>query len=258
MSSRSLRRPWFTALRGLSTVLIVTGSLMIADAGLTLVWQEPLSAVYAKYKQHQLAGDLRDLRAEDLTQSDLRSLVRLKTERRKVAFLARRLRRSATSGQAIGRIKIPKIGASYVIVQGTDTASLRKGPGHYPETPLPGAPGTTAIAGHRTTYLAPFRKINQLKKRDRIVVQMGYANLTYRVERTRIVLPTEVSVIKRVGHDRLVLSACHPLYSAARRIVVFARLTDIEAKGPARARSAWAPIKQLARPRALTRQVPVS
>jgi sortase A len=245
------------ALRGLSTVLIVTGSLMIADAGLTLVYQEPLSAVYARYKQHQLAGDLKKLELQDLTQADLRQLARLKTERRRVAYLARRLRRTAHTGQAIGRIKIPKIGANFVVVHGTDTASLRKGPGHYPETPMPGAPGTTAFAGHRTTYLAPFRKINQLKRNDRIIMQMPYANLTYRVERTRIVPPTEVSVIKRVGHDRLVLSACHPLYSAAKRIIVFARLTQVEAKGPARvSTTAWERIKSAARPEPLSRRVP--
>jgi sortase A len=243
------------ALRGLSTVLIITGSLLIADAGLTLVWQEPLSALYAKYNQGKLADDLHDLELRQLTQSELRALGRLDTERRRVAYLARRLRRTAKDGQAIGRIKIPKIGANFVVVHGTDTASLRKGPGHYPETPMPGAPGTTAFAGHRTTYLAPFRKINQLKKGNRIIMEMPYAKLTYRVERTRIVLPTEVSVIKRVGHDRLVLSACHPLYSAARRIVVLARLTGVQARGPALL-GAWPAIKRLARPPALARRPP--
>jgi sortase A len=260
--SRGLRRApgdsMLYALRGISTILIVTGSLMIVDAALTLVWQEPISAIYAKYKQRQLASDLKHLELQGLTQSELRSLARLHTERRRVAFLARRLRRTAKTGQAIGRIKIPKIKANYVMVAGTDTASLRKGPGHYPQTPMPGAPGTTAIAGHRTTYLAPFRKINQLHKRDKILIEMPYANLTYRVERTQIVLPTDVGVIKRVGHDRLVLSACHPLYSAARRIVVFARLTKVEAKGPARVRGDGAGSARPTRPHELTRRIPVS
>ena len=245
------------ALRGVSTVFIVTGSLMIADAGLTLVWQEPLSALYATYKQGQLADDLHALELSQLTQSELRQLGRLHTERRRVAFLARRLRATVKTGQAIGRIKIPRIHANFVVVHGTDTASLRKGPGHYPETPMPGAPGTTAFAGHRTTYLAPFRNINKLKKRDEIIMEMPYAKLTYQVERTRIVAPTEFSVIKRVNHDRLVLSACHPLYSAARRIVVLARLTKVEARGAALL-SAWPAIKALGRPPGFIRRVPTS
>ena len=120
------------------------------------------------------------------------------------------------------------------MVKGTDAASLRKGPGIYDDVPFPGAPGTTAIAGHRTTYAAPFRHIDRLDKGDRVVVEMPYGRFTYEVERTRIVKPTEVSVINRVAFDRLVLSACHPLYSAAQRIVVFARLIAAEARGAAK------------------------
>lgn len=114
--------------------------------------------------------------------------------------------------------------APYVVVEGTDRATLRKGPGHYPDTPVPGQGGTVAIAGHRTTYLAPFRPLDKLRPGDAIVVRMPYGRFTYRVERTRIVPPTATWVTHRVAYDRLVLTACHPLYSAAQRIVVFARL----------------------------------
>jgi sortase A len=112
-----------------------------------------------------------------------------------------------------------------VIVQGTDSASLRKGPGHYPDTALPGEPGTVAIAGHRTTYLAPFRTINDLHPGDPVVLQMPYGRFTYRVQESRVVLPTALWVTRDVGYPRLVLSACEPLYSASHRIVVFAKLT---------------------------------
>ena len=98
------------------------------------------------------------------------------------------------------------------------------GPGHYPETPLPGARGTVAIAGHRTTYGAPFRRVDRLERGDPIELRMPYGRFTYRVERTRVVAPTATWVTRRVAYDRLVLTACHPLYSAAGRIVVFARL----------------------------------
>jgi sortase A len=120
-----------------------------------------------------------------------------------------------------------------VFVEGTDAGDLRRGPGHYPATPLPGQRGTVAIAGHRTTYGAPFRKIDKLRPRDAIVITMPYGRFTYRVERTRIVKPTDVWVTQPVSYARLILSACHPLYSAAQRIVVFARLVRSEPRGAA-------------------------
>ena len=223
------RRP----LRALSTVLIVAGVLMIADAALTVLWQEPVSGVYAHYVQNRLGDDLHALELRRPTTVELAALDALRSESRRMAFLARRLRSTARPGTAVGRIRIPKIGASFVVVAGTDPVSLRKGPGIYDQVPFPGAPGTTAIAGHRTTYLAPFRNIDKLERGDRITIEMPYGRFTYAVERRRIVAPTEVSVIKRVNFDRLVLSACHPLYRAAKRIVVFARLVGAQARGAA-------------------------
>jgi sortase A len=222
------------ALRTLSTVLIISGVLMLTDAGLTLVWQEPVSAVYAKILQGGLDDDLRKLELAKPSSLDLAALRKLATEKRRMAFLARRLRSDLDRGAAAGRLKIDRIKANYVIVNGTDPASLRKGPGIYDDVPFPGAPGTTAIAGHRTTYGAPFRKINKIKRGDEIVIEMRYGTFTYEVEKTRIVKPTALWVINRVKHDRLVLSACHPLYSAARRYIVFARLVAAQARGAAR------------------------
>jgi sortase A len=140
-----------------------------------------------------------------------------------MAFLARSMRRHLHDGQAIGRLRIPHIHANYVMVEGTDAPALRKGPGHYPATPLPGMPGTVGVAGHRTTYLAPFNKLDKLRKGDEVRLEMPYGVVTYRVEQTRIVKPTAVWVTRRVGYDRLVMTACHPKYSAAKRIAVFAR-----------------------------------
>jgi len=220
-------------LRSLSTVLIVSGALMLLDAGLTLVWQEPVSAVYAKIRQSQLGDELNKLALAKPSELDLAALQKLATEKRRMAFFARRLRADAERGSAVGRIKIAKIDANYVVVNGSDAASLRKGPGIYDDVPFPGMPGTTAIAGHRTTYGAPFRKINKVEKGDEVIVEMPYGTFTYEVERTRIVKPTALEVIKRVSYDRLVLSACHPLYSAAKRFIVFARLVAGQARGAA-------------------------
>src|SRR5438067_1549992 len=151
----------------------------------------------------------------------------MKSAGQRLAFLARREQRQVPTGDAIGRILIHRIGASYDIVQGTDSSSLEKGPGHYPGTAFPGVGQTVAVAGHRTTYLAPFRHIDALKPGDPIVVKMPYAVFTYVVQFRRIVLPTALWVTHNVGYERLVLSACNPLYSAAQRIIVFARLGGV-------------------------------
>jgi sortase A len=212
------------ALRALSSVMIVAGAILLADAAATLLWQEPVSALYAHFQQQALGNDLSVLERAPLAPAEQRALKRIRDAPRRLAFRARALERRLKPGHAVGRIRIPAIGVSEVFVQGTEAADLRKGPGHYPDTPLPGEHGTVAIAGHRTTYGAPFRRIDRLGRGDRIDLHMPYGDFMYRVERTRIVPPTETSVIDRVDHDRLVLSACHPLYSAAQRIIVFARL----------------------------------
>jgi sortase A len=211
-------------LRALSTVMIVAGVILLADAGVTLVWQEPVSAVYAHIQQDRLNDRLEELEQAPLEPAEQRALERIPDPRRRLAFRARALERRLDPGDAMGRIVMPAIGVSEVFVEGTDPGDLRTGPGHYPDTPLPGERGTVAIAGHRTTYGAPFRRVDQLERGDRIELRMPYGRFVYRVERTRIVEPTELSVTARVAYDRLVLSACHPLYSAAQRIIVFARL----------------------------------
>jgi sortase A len=215
--------PLRRALHLLSTVLIVSGVLLMADAGLTLLWQEPLSALYNHIQQDKLAKRIPSVEGVLRTPSERRALAALPDPTARIAFAARAFNRKVQPGQAIGRIRIPRIGLSKVIVEGTEEGDLAKGPGHYPATPLPGAPGTVGIAGHRTTYGAPFRHVDALRPGDRITVQMPYATITYRVQHLQVVLPTATWVVDRKPYSRLVLTACHPLYSAARRIVVFAR-----------------------------------
>jgi sortase A len=192
------RSPVRAVLRFIASVMIVSGVLLIGDAGATLAWQEPVSAFFASKEQAELK--------EALDHPPPR------------VFYKRPL-----PGDAIGEIKMPTIDKSSYVVEGTDTDDLRKGPGHYPDTEMPGDRGTVAIAGHRTTHGAPFRKVDGLDKGDPITLEMPYGTFHYRVSRTRIVDPTALWVTRDVGHDQLVLSACHPLYSAAQRIIVFAR-----------------------------------
>jgi sortase A len=212
-----------TGIRALSTVLIVAGALVLADGVATLLWQEPVSSLYAHVRQGELDDELATLERTPPTPVEQRAIARLPDPRRRLAFRARMLGRRTEPGDPLGRLRIPAIGLSTVVVEGTDAAELRTGPGHYPATPLPGRRGTVAIAGHRTTYGAPFRRIDDLERGDRIELRMPYGRFAYRVERTRIVAPTQVDVVSPVAYDRLVLTACHPLYSAAQRIVVFAR-----------------------------------
>ena len=218
------------AMRALSSIMIVSGVLLLADAGLTVVWQEPVSAIYNRFQQDKLDGQLADLWGTP-TPVEKKALDSLPDGKARLAFQARALKRKARKGQPIGRVTAKRIGMSQVFVEGTDTQSLRDGPGHYPQTPLPGAPGTVAIAGHRTTYGAPFRKLDKLRKKDKIVVTTHYGRFTYEVEKTQIVEPTALWVTRRVSYDRLVLTACHPLYSAAQRIVIFARLVESTPRG---------------------------
>ena len=190
----------------IASVLIVSGVLLIVDAGLTVAWQEPISSLLAHREQQEL--------------------------KRRVADPPRRvIERRPLPGDALGQIRIPAVGISEYVIEGTATDDLRKGPGHYPDTSLPGDRGTVAIAGHRTTYGAPFRNLDKVERGDLVDVDMPYGTFFYRVQRTQIVDPSALWVTKRVGYNRLVLSACHPLYSAAERIIVFARQVE---RAPAR------------------------
>ncbi len=209
----------------LPIVLITAGLVVLADVGITVAYEEPLSSVYGAIKQGQAASQLKDLEEQYPTRGDRRILAKVENPKRRISILARRFAGQTETGDAIGRILAPSMdGLNAVVVQGTDTGSLQKGPGHYPETPFPGQGGTVGIAGHRTTYQAPFRHIDSVRQGDRITLEMPYATVVYRVQKTEIVDPSRVDIVERVGYERLVLSACHPLYSADQRYIVFARM----------------------------------
>jgi sortase A len=223
-------------MRAFAFLLMLAGTLALIDAGVTVVWQEPFSALYAKLRQDHLSGALAKVEHAVPTPREERTLVSLSDERRRIAFLAGRLERRAGDGSPVGRIRIPRVGASFVVVKGTGSSDLESGPGIYSETVFPGMAGTTAIAGHRTTYLAPFRHIDLLRPGSRILLNMPYAHFTYTVVGKRVVSPTNVrAAVGNVGYTRLVLSACTPLFSAAKRLLVYARLTRTVPVGAGRA-----------------------
>jgi sortase A len=126
-------------------------------------------------------------------------------------------------GSAVAVLRIPQIELNYVVVEGTDIESLKKGPGHYPWTSYPWEEtGRVGIAGHRTTYGAPFWSLDELRPGSRIVLATEFGIFNYRVTRTAIIDPSEDSILDSTTAPTLVLTTCHPRFSAAERLVVVA------------------------------------
>jgi sortase A len=225
--------------RRLGTAFIVVGLALIAYAASVVFWRDPLTDLYARYQQHKLAGELEHAWPDYETGrlgSDFRGdeAARLAALRAQVAEAARDFQRRLRDGKPMGRLVVRRMGLRVIFVQGTNWAhDLSKGPGHYKQTSVPGLGRTTAIAGHRTTFGAPFRHIDRLHRGDLVVLELPYGTFRYRVLGHRVVASNDWSIIRQRGFDELVLSACHPLYSASHRWVVFARLSEvIPAAGP--------------------------
>jgi sortase A len=214
-------------------LLLLAGIALVADVVVTLAWQEPVSALKAHGRQAAVTHELARLEQAPPDAATVRALRGLRAPTARMAYLGRRLAARTEHGHALGQIRIPAIGVKFTFVQGTDKDSLTRGPGHYPRTVMPGEHGTVAIAGHRTTYLQPFRHLDRVRRGDHVVLRMPYGTFTYSVTGKRVVLPSAVGVVRRVHQDRLVLTACTPLFSASHRLVVFARLLGAVPRGAA-------------------------
>jgi sortase A len=140
-------------------------------------------------------------------------------------------------------MRIPKIDLNQVVVEGVGVPELKKGPGHYPSTPLPGRPGNAGVAGHRTTYGAPFGRLDELAAGDSIEVETLEGAFTYRVTEVTVVSPDQRSVLYPTSDSRLTLTTCHPKYSASRRLIVVAALV-----APPVTTSTTAPLPRFVRP----------
>ena len=151
----------------------------------------------------------------------------------KAAALAFEASLGDKQGVPLGKILIPKIGVDRVLIQGTGKGDLREGPGHWPSTPFPGQGGNFVVSGHRTTYGAPFFRLDRLKVGDTIDLLMPYAAIRYKVTRSVIVLPTQVEEVRQRGFEQISLATCHPIYSAKQRLVVQAELDSFRLLGRA-------------------------
>ena len=213
-------------MRLLSRVLIGLGVLVLAWGVLVWQWQDPFTALYTTWQQHKLAHQLNDEFAALQPSTSLRGLATA-AQRAAIAAEAARFRRDTHEGEAIGRIVIGRIGLNMVVVDGTDESSLEKGPGRDLSSYMPGQNRLVYIAGHRTTFLAPFSHINDIRVGDTIRLEMPYATFVYRMTSHRIVLATDLSVLRSPDHEELELQACHPRFFATHRYIVYAKLVSM-------------------------------
>jgi sortase A len=214
--------------RILGTFLAVAGALTLVWALLVWQWQDPFTALYTKWKQHQLAGQY-EKQARSFESSI--STESLSAERESIARAAKLYRKEANRGRAIGRLRVPRMGVNMILVNGTDHATLKKGPGRDLRTFMPGEDRLVYVAGHRTTYLAPFSHIDDVRRGDRITIEVPYGTFVYTATRHRIVKATDLSVLRSPQHELLELQACHPRFFASHRYIVYAQLVRVEPRG---------------------------
>jgi sortase A len=210
--------------------MVVAGVLTLGWALLVWQWEDPFTALYTHWKQHQLAQSYDRLLAQYRAPA-LHHGASLAAEERDVAATAAAYRHDMRRGQAIGRIVIGRIGLKMILVNGTDHDSLMKGPGRDLRTYMPGQNRLVYIAGHRTTYLAPFSHIDQIRSGDYIELQMPYATFTYRAYTHRVVVASDLSVLRSPKHEVLELQACHPRFFATHRYIVYAKLVGVRPRG---------------------------
>jgi sortase A len=228
--------------RILGTLMVVGGVLTLLWVVVVWQWQDPFTALYTRWEQHRLASryDERFAKFHPLRPAG----DSLAAERMTIAREAARYRRASKEGEAIGRIKVPRLGLNMILVNGTGESTLEKGPGRDLRTYMPGQGQLVYIAGHRTTYLAPFSHIDSLRPGDRVTLELPYATFIYRIARHRIVPSDDLAVLKSHGREVVILQACHPRFFATHRYLAYAIPVRVEPRsGPA-----YSPKEALAAP----------
>ncbi len=199
-------------------------------------WQDPFTAVYTHFQQARLSTAY-ETRAASFHPHTARG--DLAAVERQVAHDGRAYGRALHTGDPVGRIRIGRIGLKMVVVQGTDHESLKKGPGHYEQSALPGEGHLVYVAGHRTTYLAPFAEIDKIRVGDYIRFELPYGTFIYRATRHYVVGANRVGVLQDHGNEVLRLQACHPRFFATHRYLVDAKLIGVTPAGGA----SFAPVR---------------
>jgi sortase A len=206
----------------LSTALIVLGVGVLAWTAVVWQWNDPFTSLYTRWQQSKLADQY-----ETLAATYVAPRIPPRTPPASAAATvrkeARRFRADSDTGAAIGRIVVPRLQLNMVLLNGTDTATLRKGPGRDARTYVPGEGELVYIAGHRTTFLAPFAHIDSLRPGDRVTLYMPYGRFDYDVTGHRIVDSHELSVLRSHHREQVALQACHPRFFATQRYIVWAK-----------------------------------
>jgi sortase A len=212
----------------IGTFLLVIGLGVLAWAATVYFWKDPFTTAYTAYEQRRLASNLDEQFDNWRPNRDPVAESGDPVKRDDVSREAKRYRLASEDGDAIARIRIPQLDLNLVVVNGTSVSDLRRGPGRHLETYMPGEHELVYIAGHRTTYGAPFGDINELKPGDTITLELPYATIVYRVTRDRIVDDNDVSVLESPHHEQLVLQACHPRFFASQRYLVYATPVSVK------------------------------
>jgi sortase A len=212
--------------RTIGTLMIIAGIGTLAWAFAVWRWEDPFTSVYTAYEQRGLSSGL-DKRFASYTPAEQNAPL----GRAELAAEARQYRRESQTGVGIGRIEVPRLGLKMVLVYGTDHESLKRGPGLDPRTFFPGQNRLVYVAGHRTTYAAPFSKIDSLRRGDAIRVEMPYGTFIYTVTGSRVVGANDVSVLRSKRHEQIALQACHPRFFASHRWITYGRLTKVDPPG---------------------------
>lgn len=222
-------------IRHISTLIIVVGLGLLAWTGTVYVWKDPFTTAYTAYEQRRLESSLEKTFDEwrpiaKPRQQEPRPTKEPKPKPVDVRREARAYRVSSDGGDAVARLEIPRLDLDVVVVNGTDVGDLRRGPGRHLDSSMPGEGELVYVAGHRTTFGAPFSHIDKLRRGDRIFVELPYATIEYRVTGDRIVDQYELSVLKSRGREELVLQACHPRFFASERYLVYAQPVQVVEK----------------------------
>jgi sortase A len=218
------------------SLLIVAGVLTLAWVVVVWRWQDPFTALYTHFQQARLSSTYEKRASAFPLRPPRGDLVSVQ---RQIANEARSYQRTLKTGDPVGRLRIGRIGLNMVVVQGTDHETLKKGPGHYIDSGLPGEGHLVYVAGHRTTYLAPFAAINDIRVGDYIAFELPYGTFSYRVTRHYVVADNAVAVLKDTGSELLRLQACHPRFFATHRYLVDAKLVSVAPRGG----TAYAPVR---------------
>jgi sortase A len=206
--------------------MMVAGVGAITWALVVWQWQDPFTAIYTKYEQHKLAESF-TRRFEDYRPPSAPAprvaRPREPGAEQRVAEAAAAYRRSLREGEPVGRLIVPRLGLKSIVVNGTSQGDLTRGPGRELHTAMPGEGELVYVAGHRTTYLAPFAHIDSLRPGDRVEFVLPYATFEYEITGHRIVKADNLSVLRSHHREVLALQACHPRFFATHRYIAYAK-----------------------------------